>query len=114
MANRNFRKKIQATKVVSSVCCVALITTVFGTTLACAQGKQKTAKTKPDFTGTWLLDSAKSNIGRSAKPDRPLKIVHLDPELRITHVVESIGQVTALDLVYYTDGRGETNSGTIS
>jgi hypothetical protein len=98
-------------KILASVFCFILICG-FGTTRAVAQGQQNT-KTKPDFTGTWLLDRKKSNAGASTKPDQPLKIAHRDPELRITHIVESIGQATALDLVYYTDGRGETNPATI-
>ena len=78
-----------------------------------AQQKQKTAKTKPDFTGTWLLDPSRSNVGPSRTPDRPLKITHHDPELKITRMVEHNGQVTGQDLIYYSDGRGETNPTTM-
>jgi hypothetical protein len=84
-----------------------------GSTTASPQGKRKIVKTKPDFTGTWLLDRTKSNVGSSSRPDQPLKIVHRDPELRITHRSENNGQVNALDLVYYTDARGETNPTTM-
>lgn len=76
---------------------------------ALAQGKQKTIKPKPDFSGTWLLDRAKSNVGPPLAPDQPLKIVHHDPELRIPHLIQSNGQSTEKDFVYYTDGRSETN-----
>ncbi|HBB86790.1 MAG TPA: hypothetical protein DC047_04170 [Blastocatellia bacterium] len=107
MTKRNLQKKIKATKVVGSVCCIALLT-VFGTTPRPAQAKQESAK--PDFTGTWLLDPKRSNVGPSAIPDKPLKIAHHDPELRITHAVASNGQK---DFVYYTDGRGETNATTM-
>jgi hypothetical protein len=95
-------------KILVSIFCFVLLCGL-GTTLAAAQGRQ-TAKTKPDFSGTWLLDLKKSNVGPSAKPDQPLKIVHHDPELRITHMVGSNGQK---DFVYYTDGRGETNATTM-
>jgi len=70
--------------------------------------KQKIVKSKPDFSGTWLLDPAKSNVGSSAKSDQPIKISHHDPEFRITRMVESNGRVTGREFVYYTDGRGET------
>lgn len=88
--------------------CFVLISALF-TSQAPAQGKQKAFKLKPDFTGTWLLDRAKSNVGPPLVPDRPLKIVHHDPELRITHRVQSNGQSTETDFVYFSDGRGETN-----
>jgi hypothetical protein len=66
-------------KVLFSVCCFILICAL-GTMPAPAQGKQKPSKTKPDLTGTWLLDRAKSNVGQSATPDQPLKIAHHDPD----------------------------------
>lgn len=78
-----------------------------------AQGKQKTTRPKSDFTGTWLLDRAKSNIGPPLVPDQPLKIVHHDPEVRITHRVQNNGQSTEKDFVYYSDSRGETNPTTM-
>ena len=94
--------------VVGVFCFVTLCT--FGMTQAAARSKQKT---KPDFTGQWLLDPAKSNVGPSSTPDRPFKIVHHDPELRITHFSESNGQTTERNSVYYTDGRGESNATTM-
>ncbi len=95
-------------KIFVKIFCLILICG-FGTTPAAAQGK-KTTKAKPDLSGTWLLDPRKSNVGPSAKPDQPLKIAQHDPELRITHMVASNGQK---DFVYYTDGRGETNTTTM-
>ena len=77
--------------------------------LISAQANQKPATTKPDFSGTWQLDTAKSNVGPSVTSDQPLKITHHDPEFRITRMAESNGQVSAHDFVYYSDGRGETN-----
>lgn len=88
--------------------CFALISALI-TLPAPVLGKQKTTKPKPDLTGTWLLDRTKSNIGPPLVPDQPLKIVHRDPELRITHRVQSNGQSVERDFVYYSDGRGETN-----
>ncbi len=68
-------------KALVSLFCFILICVV-GT--APAQQKQKTVKSKPDLTGTWLLDPSRSNVGSSRTPDRPLKITHHDPELKIT------------------------------
>jgi hypothetical protein len=99
-------------KAVVVVFCFVLICAI-GTTPAAAQGKQKAVKTKPDFTGTWLLDPARRNVGPATTPDKPIKIAHHDPELRITHLVENNGQVSARDTVYYSDRRGETNPATI-
>ena len=98
-------------KILVGVFCLILICGL-GTTRAAAQGKQ-TTKAKPDLSGTWLLDRRKSNVGSPAMPDKPLKIAHHDPELRITHMVASNGQMRRQDLVYYTDGRGETNPTTM-
>src|SRR5882762_6726646 len=96
-------------KILGIIICFILIC-VLGTTTAPAQTKRKTVKPKPDFTGTWLLDVSKSNVGSSTTPDQPLKITHHDPEFRITRMVANNGQVPGRDSIYYTDGRGETNS----
>jgi hypothetical protein len=92
--------------------CLVLISALI-TSPAPVLGKQKTAKPKPDFTGTWLLDRTKSNIGPPLLTDQPLKIVHHDPELRVIHRVQNNGQSVEKDFVYYSDGRGETNPTTM-
>jgi hypothetical protein len=95
-------------KIYVSISCFILVCAL-GITSIHAQAKRKVVKAKPDFTGTWLLDTAKSNVGSSATPDQPLKITHHDPEFRITRLTANSGQVTGRDFVYFTDGRGETN-----
>jgi hypothetical protein len=95
-------------KLLVSIFCFALIGAL-GTVGIHAQAKQKIAKTKPDFSGTWQLDTAKSNVGPSVTSDQPIKIIHHDPELRITHFLQINGQSTEKEFVYYSDGRGETN-----
>jgi len=71
------------------------------------------SKSKPDFTGTWLLDQKKSNdSGLTTRPDLPIKITHQEPELRITRSSEKDGQVVEHNFVYFTDGRGEENEAT--
>ena len=42
-----------------------------------------------------------------------MKIVHHDPELRVTHQTERNGQINTRDFLYYTDDRGETNPTTM-
>src|SRR6266550_2235004 len=90
-----------------SISCSILICAL-GTTNVPAQAQRRAVKTKPDFTGTWLLNTGKSNVGSSATSDQPIKISHHDPEFRITRMVESNGRVTGREFLYYTDGRGET------
>jgi hypothetical protein len=71
------------------------------------------SKSKPDFTGTWLLDQKKSNdSGLTTRPDLPIKINHQEPEFRITRSSERNGQIVEHDFVYFTDGRGEENEAT--
>ena len=70
-------------------------------------------KPKPDFSGTWLLDSKKSNAsGLTTRPDLPLTISHHDPEFHVTISSEANGQIVKHEFVYFTDGRGETNEAT--
>ena len=91
-----------------------------GLILACAltalpQGDKKNANVinKPDFSGSWLLDRKKSNVGKSAQPDLPLKIVHNDPEFRIKRQYDHNAVTVEREFVYYSDGRGETNPATM-
>ncbi len=86
---------------------------IFGWAFAgLAQDKHKT-ESKPDLSGTWLLDRSKSNVRKSgktpSKPDTPLKITHREPELKINRAFDVKGQTVMRDLICYTDGRGETN-----
>ncbi|HEX6730160.1 MAG TPA: hypothetical protein VF074_09125 [Pyrinomonadaceae bacterium] len=70
-------------------------------------------ETKPDFSGTWLLDTRKSNSpGLTSESDLPITISHHDPEFRVTLESESNGQIVKREFVYFTDGRGETNEAT--
>ena len=70
-------------------------------------------KSKPDFTGSWLLDQKKSDdSGLTTRPDLPIKITHQEPEFRITRSSEKNGQIVEHDFIYFTDGRGEENEAT--
>lgn len=80
---------------------------------AIAKGQSASSESKPDFSGTWLLDTKKSNTaGLTSKSDLPITISHHDPEFRVTLPSESNAQIVKREFVYFTDGRGETNEAT--
>jgi len=68
---------------------------------------------RPDLSGTWTLDRAASEFGGARsiwKNDTTLVITHRDPELRVTRTLTlGDGRQETKELVYYTDGRKETN-----
>ena len=83
------------------ICLVGYVAIGFG---------QSNKDSKPDLSGTWEFDAARSNIVKSNKsaPEQ-IKITHHDPELTIHRKVSIDGVQEERDLTYYTDGRGETN-----
>jgi hypothetical protein len=79
----------------------------------CAIATAQKSTAKPDFTGTWLLDTRKSNTGGlTTRPDLPVTISHKDPEFKMVISSELSGQITKHEFVYFTDGRGEMNEAT--
>ena len=69
------------------------------------------AQAKPNFSGTWKVNVAKSDFGAMPAPDsRTDNIAHADPDLKL-HVAQSgqMGDMT-YDAVYTTDGKESTNS----
>jgi hypothetical protein len=66
---------------------------------------------KPDFSGTWLRDNAKSSglQGAMASAELTLLIAHKDPEFRVARSIKLNEQQMTQEVVYYTDHRGETN-----
>lgn len=64
---------------------------------------------KPDLSGTWELDAARSRIGTQTGRLEQIKITYQDPQLIIRRKVNINGVPEERDLIYYTDGRGETN-----
>lgn len=67
-------------------------------------------KPKPNFSGSWLLDQQKStDSGLTGRPDLPMKIVHQDPEFRVTRSYDLDGQIAEGTFVYFTDRRSERN-----
>lgn len=76
-----------------------------------AQDKKDRSQPKPDFTGTWELDQARStnSEGSRAKKSVRLTISHKEPELKIMRRANNDGKEFNNDSVFYTDNRGETN-----
>jgi hypothetical protein len=66
-------------------------------------------KTRPDLSGTWVLDNSRSQI-KDKVVDYVLTIVHREPEIRITKKYKQGGRDYLEELVYYTDGKPEFNS----
>ena len=69
---------------------------------------------RPDFSGTWLRDNAKSSglQGAVATAELTMVIAHNEPELKISRSLKLNDQPVTQELVYYTDRRGETNPAT--
>lgn len=89
---------------------------IFGFIISlCASTNSQNSKSpaKPDFSGTWLLDTKKSNAGAlTTRPDLPITISHQDPEFKMVTSSEVSGQIRKHEFTYFTDGRGETNEAT--
>jgi hypothetical protein len=81
---------------------VALLAAVFGLLQAQA---------KPNFSGTWNLNTGKSDFGPMPAPDtRTDRITHEDPELKDSYTQSGqMGEVTA-EIKYSTDGKETTSS----
>jgi hypothetical protein len=64
------------------------------------------AAAKPDFSGDWKLNAAKSDFGQLPAPESMTeKITHEDPKLKVaTKVVGSRGEFN-LEVNYTTDGK---------
>jgi len=68
------------------------------------------ASAKPNFSGTWRLNKAKSNYGPVAAPARmERKIVHEDPMLKMVIVQANDEGERTLEQVYKTDGSPSVN-----
>lgn len=67
------------------------------------------AEDKPNFSGEWKLNVAKSDLGSMPAVSRTDKIEHKEPNLKVTSTQENQnGKVTA-DVKYTTDGKESTN-----
>lgn len=65
-------------------------------------------RTPPDLSGTWIMEE--SGTKRILEPpDLTLIINHQEPEIRIKRTFTLAGKQQEQELVYYADGRGESN-----
>jgi len=70
------------------------------------------AHAKADFSGTWKIDSSKSDFGPMPPPDSVTeKITHQDPDLKanVASTGGAMGDMT-YDVNYTTDGKECTNT----
>lgn len=83
--------------------------------LCFAQNRDKKSgqSPKPNFSGAWVLDEAKSTSS-SGKGNRitnyNLNIEHHEPEIRFSKKFKQDGREVTEEVVYYTDGRPEFSS----
>jgi hypothetical protein len=84
---------------------------VFSAALLAAAFGLLQAQAKPNFSGTWKLNAAKSDFGAMPAPDtRTDKITHADPDLVDAYTQSGqMGEVTA-EMKYSTDGKETTNT----
>ena len=81
--------------------------------LAQAGNKNSTVQSRPDLSGTWVLDKSKIDP-KGADDDlvqdgMTLIVLHRDPEIKITRKFRSKKKDHVQEIVFYSDGRGETN-----
>lgn len=68
------------------------------------------AQSKPDFSGTWKMDVAKSDFGAlPAVQGGTLKIEHKDPSLKLTTTTMGASGERTFELSFTTDGAECTN-----
>jgi hypothetical protein len=69
------------------------------------------AQAKPNFSGNWKLNAAKSDFGAMPAPDSRIdKITHEDPDLKDAYTQSGqMGEMTA-EMKYSTDGKETTNT----
>jgi hypothetical protein len=101
---------------------VVLLLLTIGLASAQSIAPAPVVQTNPDFSGTWRLDMSASDFGGPKEglvyDGLTLTIIHHDPELRITRRIFKKKRERSQEVVYFTDGRGESNppiegSGTI-
>lgn len=66
------------------------------------------SKSKPDLGGTWKCVEAPKH---SVLTDSKLVIVQDDPQIKMSRKLGAEGDI--IDFVFYSDGRGEGNAGTL-
>jgi hypothetical protein len=84
---------------------IAVVCLFLATSFGLAHGdSQKTPP--PDLSGTWVLDSSRSNLGSEIK-DYVLTVVHREPEIRFSRKYKRGKREIIEESIYHTDGRPE-------
>ena len=76
----------------------------------------QTKPVRPDLSGTWELNRAKSDLSDDERyglslGEMSLAISHHDPELKLSRRFHSGNSDSESQSLFYTDGRGEANPG---
>lgn len=80
------------------------------------QSEKPVVQQNPDFSGTWIPEVEKERKPKASSKEWTNVIIEQhDPELKFTLIHPNPDGKTArkLEFTYYTDGRGETNNGTV-
>jgi hypothetical protein len=65
---------------------------------------------RPNFTGKWSLDAAKSDFGQMPAPDSVVHVIeHKEPNIKITTTQKSQGGETSNERNLTTDGKETTS-----
>ena len=71
------------------------------------------AQDKPNFSGKWALDTAKSDFGELPAPDSQTNIIeHKDPNIKLTQTIRGqdvSGGEASSERYYTTDGKESSN-----
>lgn len=89
-----------------------MVHTVLAAALICFLSAPASAQNaKPNFTGTWSLDVAKSDFGQFPPPESVVQVIdHKEPNLRITTTTKPANQDPVTNVLNLTtDGKEATN-----
>jgi hypothetical protein len=95
----------------------AIFLLIFASGIFCLGQSTKSVSTNPDFSGHWVSETIKrtSSVRPSQDGDANLKIdlvvAQSDTELRVKETTDGNPGSYTRDLVYFLDGRGESNKG---
>jgi hypothetical protein len=94
---------------------ILILVSIMPQTAYTQTGKSKdtlAGQTKPDLSGTWVLDLSLSDYGKSKNSllfdELVLVIAHHDPELKVTRKMIKEKREASKEFTLYTDGRGKS------
>ena len=95
----------------------AILLLIFASGIFCIGQSTKSVSINPDFSGHWVSETIKrtSSVRPSQNGDANLKIdlvvTQSDTELRVKETTDGNPGSYTRDLIYFLDGRGESNKG---